>query len=206
MNGPVVTTAKAALDKGDVTPVLKWVKRDDEAEIRRAFKETLAVRKNGPEAKDLADRFFFETLVRIHRAGEGAPFTGLKSVEPGEAVEAADKALETGSVDSLAKEVSESAGKGIRDRFQRALEKMKHADESVEAGREYVEAYIEYVHYVERLHGDILRSGGESTKEIMRAARFTPIEPIGGLMPKNATDILEAEHVFILKWWPRWWP
>jgi hypothetical protein len=30
----------------------------------------------------------------------------------------------------------------------------KHADESVEAGREYVEAYVQYVHYVERLQVD----------------------------------------------------
>jgi hypothetical protein len=85
LDGPVVMTAKAALEKGDVTPVLKWVRKEDEKEIREQFKKTLTVRAKGPEAKELADMYFFETLVRIHRAGEGAPYTGLKSagmVEP----------------------------------------------------------------------------------------------------------------------------
>lgn len=161
MKGPVIVTAKAALEKGDVTPILKWVKKDDEDEIRRVFKETLAVRKKGPEAKELADRYFLESLVRIHRAGEGAPFTGLKSEEPGETMEAADKGLETGTVDALAKHVAVLAEKGISERFEKALDKKKHADENVAAGREYVEAYIDYVHYVERLHNDILGQGGE---------------------------------------------
>src|SRR5512144_1990000 len=101
MEGPVVTTAKVALEKGDVTPVLKWVRKDDEKEIKDQFHKTLAARKQGKESKELADKYFFETLVRIHRAGEGAPYTGLKSgaVEP--IIQAADKALETGSADPL---------------------------------------------------------------------------------------------------------
>ena len=103
MNGPVVTEAKAALEKGDVTPVLKWVSKDNEEEIRTAFKKTLTVRSKSIEAKELADMYFFETLVRVHRAGEGAPFTGLKpagsEVEPG--IAAADQALERGSADEV---------------------------------------------------------------------------------------------------------
>lgn len=102
LDGPVVQTARTALEKGDVTPLLKWMQADDEKEIRTAFQKTLAVRTKGAEAKELADMYFFETLVRIHRAGEGAPYTGLK---PGEAVDPAialaDRALETGSVDKL---------------------------------------------------------------------------------------------------------
>lgn len=159
MNGPVIVTAQTALEKGDVTPVLKWVKREDEEEIRRVFKEVLKVRKKGPEAKGLADRYFFETLVRLHRAGEGAPFTGLKLAEPDEGVEAADKALETGVADGLVKTLITAAEAGIREHFEKTLDKKKHADESVVAGREYVEAYITYVHFVERLRQDI--SGGE---------------------------------------------
>jgi hypothetical protein len=45
------------------------------------FTKTLAVRKQSKEAKELADMYFFETLVRIHCAGEGAPYTGLKPVK-----------------------------------------------------------------------------------------------------------------------------
>jgi hypothetical protein len=151
--GPVVMTAKAALEKGDVTPVLKWVKKEHEGEIREAFKNTLAVRKLGPEARKLADMYFFETLVRIHRAGEGAPYTGLK---PGEAVEPiiaeADMALEKGSTDGLVKHVTEAVDKGIRDRFMHAKETKKNADKNIEAGREFVEAYVVFTHYVEGIY------------------------------------------------------
>ncbi len=45
LDGPVVKTAKAALDKGDVTPILKWVKKNDEKEIKDLFQQTLIVRK-----------------------------------------------------------------------------------------------------------------------------------------------------------------
>jgi len=156
LDGPVVKDARIALSKGDVTSLLKWVVKEDEKEIQTAFQKTLAVRKLNPEAKDLADMYFFETLVRIHRAAEGAPYTGLKSsvadLDP--AVAAADKALESGSVDELAKEISHTIENGIRQRFQQALEAKKHNDASVEAGRKYVEAYVQFVHYVERLHQD----------------------------------------------------
>lgn len=153
LDGPVVTTAKMALDKGDVTPVLKWVQKKDEGEIKKAFENTLAVRKLSPQAKELADMYFFETLVRIHRAAEGAGYTGLKpagSVEP--PIAAADKALESGSVNDLVKEITDVVSTGIRERFNHAVEAKKHADESVEAGRDYVKAYVEFVHYVEGLH------------------------------------------------------
>ncbi len=152
LDGPVVMTAMQALEKGDVTPVLKWVKKDHEGEIRGLFAKTLAVRSKGPEAKEIADRYFLETLVRLHRAGEGAPYTGLSGepVEP--IIAAADAALEKGTADHLVKHVTEAAAKGIRERFTRTLEKKRHAGESVEAGREFVEAYVDFTHYVERLH------------------------------------------------------
>lgn len=150
LDGPVVAEARSALAEGDVTPVLKWVRAEDEAEIRAAFEKTLAVRKLDPEARELADRYFFETLVRIHRAGEGAPYTGLKpggTVDP--AVARADRALESGSVEKLAGDIAAHAAEGIRERFDRVVETRKHAGDSVQAGRTYVEAYVGYVHYVE---------------------------------------------------------
>jgi len=155
LGGPVVQAARLALEKGDVTPVLKWVKPEHEAEIRKAFQETLVVRAKGPEARELADRYFFETLVRIHRAGEGAPYTGLKSADAIEPIIAmSDKALDSGSVDPLLKAVTEDVAKGLRERYERVLEAKKHMNESVEAGRRYVMAYVIYTHYVERLHAD----------------------------------------------------
>ena len=155
MDGPVVKTAQAALQKGDVTPVLKWVKAQQEAEIREAFKKTLAVRTLSPEARDLADKYFFETLVRLHRAGEGAPYTGLQpagTVEP--IIAASDKALETGSIEPLTQEIVKLVSDGIHRRFAETMERKKRADENVAAGRQFVSAYVEFTHYIERLHND----------------------------------------------------
>ncbi len=160
MGGPVVAAARAALEKGDVTPVLKWVRPGAEDEIKAAFARTVAVRSLGPQARDLADAYFFETLVRIHREGEGAPYTGLKpggEVEP--AVAMADEALESGSVDRLERAVGTHVAEGIKERFARAHETRKHADESVQAGRTFVEAYVQFVHYVEQLHRDSTAGG-----------------------------------------------
>jgi microcompartment protein CcmL/EutN len=157
MDGPVITEAKIALEKGNVTPVLKWVRKDDRDEIKKAFEKTLGVRKLSPQAKDIADMYFFETLVRIHRAAEGAGYTGLKpagQVEP--VIAAADKAIERGSLDDFAKEISALIISGIHQRFEHLMKTKNDMDKSVQAGREYVEAYVEFVHYVERLHNDSL--------------------------------------------------
>ena len=165
LDGPVVQTARIALEKGDVTALLKWVHTDDEEEIRVAFQKTLAVRAKSAEAKELADMYFFETLVRIHRAGEGAPYTGLKpseSVDP--AVALADKSLESGSVDKLVDVLTKAMANGIRERFQHANQTQEHADDSVAAGREFVEAYVIFTHYVEGLHAIIKESGGHHSE------------------------------------------
>ncbi|MCP4623556.1 MAG: hypothetical protein GY850_08500, partial [bacterium] len=154
LDGPVVATARTALDKGDVTPLLKWVRPEQEKKIKAAFQKTLAMRVKGADVKEFAEMYFFETLVRIHREGEGAPYTGLK---PGEAVDPAvalaDKALENGNIDKLVNVLSNAMGNGIRKRFQHTRETQKHADDSVAAGREFVESYVIFTHYVEGLHG-----------------------------------------------------
>lgn len=178
MDGPVVQAAKVALEKKDVTPVLKWVTKEGEAEVKTVFAKTLAVRTKGAEARELADQYFFETLVRIHRAGEGEPFTGLKpagtELSPG--IVEADKALETGSVDKAVKLVADAAAAGIRERFAEAREKRKHADESVEAGREFVAAYVAYVHYVEGLHEAALSAVGHHEHESAAVQHAEPAE------------------------------
>lgn len=167
LEGPVVQTARAALAKGDITPVLKWVRSDDESEIRAAFQRTLAVRAGGSEARELADRYFFETLVRIHRSGEGAPYRGLKpgaAIDP--AVALADKALEGGSVETLVGVLTNAISKGIRERFRHAAETQKHADDSVAAGREFVRNYVVFTHYVEGMHAVIKGGGGSHGEEV----------------------------------------
>lgn len=154
MDGPVVKAAQKALATGDVNLVLIWVQASNATEIRNAFGQALRVRKLSPEAGELADRYFFETLVRMHRAGEGEPYTGLKPAgrDLGPAIPAADKALETRSVEPLLKLLSQAIQGGVREHFNSALAKGNFRKEDAEGGRAYVKEYVEFIHYVERAY------------------------------------------------------
>ncbi len=154
LDGPVVNEARVALEKGEIEPVLKWVQAEHEGTVRQAFVQAHNVRKLNPEARALADQYFFETLVRVHREGEGAAYTGLKPagmIDP--PIVKADQALANGSVDKLADAISAHVGQAMRERFAHALATRQQADISVEAGREFVEAYVQYVHFVEGIVG-----------------------------------------------------
>lgn len=166
LDGPVVQAARAALAAGDVSKVLRWVEPAREAEVKAAFTRTLQVRKLGGDAQALADTWFFETLVRIHRAGEGAGFDGLKPaghIEP--VIAMVDGTLDKGAIDPLLSAVTNHVKKGLVERFERARGAKAHADESVEAGRRYVAAYVEYMHYVEGLHRAASAAGGPHEHE-----------------------------------------
>jgi hypothetical protein len=153
LDGPVVRLARRALETRNVNLVLPWVREDDEREIREAFSHAVEVRGLGEEARSLADRHFLETLVRVHRAGEGAPYTGLKPAgqDLGPAVPAADQALEDGSIEQVVKLLTEAVRAGVHEHFHRAWASKRFDPNDVSAGRRYVEAYVPYVHYVERL-------------------------------------------------------
>lgn len=157
LDGPVITEARAALASGDVTPLLKWVTPEQEGEVKDVFEHVMKVRGLGDDAQRLADRFLFETLVRLHRASEGAPYTGLERAgsEKYQVESAADRALASGSVEDLAAEIGESAAAGVRERYARTQAARSHADESVEAGRAYVASYVDYVHYVLGIHNAV---------------------------------------------------
>jgi hypothetical protein len=147
--GPVVTAARAALDAGDPTLVLHWVRADDEAAIKAAFQQALQVRALGPGARELADRHFFETLVRIHRAGEGAPYTGLTDAEPEPIIAAADRALERGSADELEQVLVSEVKAGLAERFAAARSAREFRRGDVAAGRGFVGTYVSLTHWVE---------------------------------------------------------
>ena len=153
LDGPVVQLARKALETGNVNLVLPWVRAEDEGEIRHAFEHARAVRKLGSEARELADTHFFETLVRIHRASEGASYTGLKpaGLDLGPAVPAADKALEDGAIEPVIQLLTDAVRDGVRRHFHAAYHHRKFDVNDVAAGREYVEAYVPYVHYIEGL-------------------------------------------------------
>lgn len=160
MDGPVVNAAQRAFETGNVNLVLIWVRQEDEAQLRTAFQEALAVRRLGPEGRQLADRAFFETLVRLHRTGEGAAYTGLKPAgrDLGPAIPAADRALAAGSSGAVQDLLSRAVQDGLREQFQRVMSRRNYDPNDVAAGRAYVQSYVEYVHYVERLYESASRA------------------------------------------------
>lgn len=159
MTGPVVPDAKAALDSDDMAPVLKWIMPEYEAEVSAAFRRAVAVRALGGDARELADRYFMETLVRLHREGEGAPYSGLKDEPADPIVVMADQALADGSADGMIEKINRHLANSVTEKFQKAFEAGKNKDRSVEAGREFVAAYVTYVHYVEGVHDAIVAAG-----------------------------------------------
>lgn len=154
LDGPVVAAGRMALETGEAGHALVWVLPADEAEVRHAFEHALRVRELGVEAGDLADRFFFETLVRVHRHGEGEPYTGLKPAgrDLGPAIPAADRALASGSITELEALLAEVIRHGVRERFHAAENARNFAPGDVDAGRAYVAAYVPFLHYVEGIY------------------------------------------------------
>ncbi len=172
LDGPVVAAARQALASNNVNFVLIWVQKADEPEIKKAFDKTIAVRKLNTDARELADMYFFETLVRVHRAGEGAPYTGLKpaGTDLGEAIPAADKAIEDGKLEPVAKLLTGAVHDGLHKKFEEVQARKKFAKDDVEAGRKYVAAYVEFVHYVEGVHAAASGGGGEHAHEEAKPA------------------------------------
>jgi hypothetical protein len=155
MNGPVVEAARKALAKGDVTLILPYVQEDAEAELTAAFEHTLEVRALGPEARELADRFFFETAVRLHRMGEGAAYTGLKEAEDhGPALESADAVLAGGDLDEVYAVLEEAVHEGVAAKVAAVEAARAHAaeEQTVAAQRERVEAELIFEKYVYELY------------------------------------------------------
>ncbi len=171
VEGPVVVDAKAALGKGDVAPVLKWISAAQEPAVRDAFQKTLVVRKLGPEAQQLADTAFFETLVRLHRETEGFPYTGLKKGgnEPA-FIGQLESALAAGSVDDFARLVGEHSAAGIKAKFARALEAKKKAD-GTRRGRSRLRGRLRRP---DALHEGDRRGGPRLGRDARRSARGRP--------------------------------
>jgi len=159
MDGPVVTAAKKALEAGNVNLILPYVPKEGEAEVIRAFEKVMKVRKD-PTAREVADLYFFETVVRIHRMGEGAPYEGLKpaGLSEGPVIPVAEKAIETGSPDELVGTLSDMLREEVTHRLEHVMHLKKNTDKSVGDAREYVEAMLGlqvWSHSLyERIHGE----------------------------------------------------
>lgn len=159
LDGPVVKAAQRALETRNPALVLIWVQEKDEREIQSAFEQTLAVRQLSSQAKALADRFFFETLVRVHRAGEGAPFTGLKPAgrDLGPAIPAADEAVRVGSVEPVRQLLTDAMQHRLREEFAQVMAAQTFKADDLAAGRAYIKAYVEFIHFVERLYDSTMQ-------------------------------------------------
>lgn len=155
VSGPVVTAARDALDSGDVDRVLPYVQPEAEDELTAAFDQALVVREGDGAAQDLADRWFFETAVRLHREGEGAPYTGLKEHSDfGPALEAAEGALESGSLEEVSAVLHDAVDEGLAARYATLEAAQQHAaqEPSLAAERERVESELAFETYVDAIY------------------------------------------------------
>jgi hypothetical protein len=155
MDGPVVTAARKALEAEDVNSALAYVPESAEAEVKSAFEKVLLARKVDPAAREVADLYFFETLVRLHRAGEGAPYTGLKpaGLDEGPVIPVAEKAIEIGSPDALITTLTATLRQELQHRFEHMMHLRDHAPDDVARAREYVEAMLGLQVYAHQLYG-----------------------------------------------------
>ena len=144
LDGPVVTAARQALEQEKVELILPYVPKASEPEVITAFQKVLPLRKNGSGMREVAELYFFETVVRVHRAGEGAPYTGLKpaGLEVGPIIPLAEKAIEMGRPDELISALRDVVKDEVLRRFERMQHLKAHAGQGVEAAREYVEAML----------------------------------------------------------------
>jgi hypothetical protein len=168
VDGPVATAAVKALETKNVNLILPYAPAAAEPELTAAFEQALLVRGTGPEAKALADRYFMETAVRLHRAGEGAPYTGLQPAKTdfGPAIPAAEQALTSGALDPLLKLMTGEAAHGITERFRHArattsVTKEPATKSDVQAARERVNAELGFIGYVEAIYLAI-KGGGHA--------------------------------------------
>jgi len=156
INGPVVKASVKALETGNINYVLIWVRPEDENEIINVFQKVNKVRQLSQEAKELADMYFFETVVRIHRMGEGVGYTGLKSADykPEEGIEAADVAVKKESLENILTNIDEKYHSNVISSFKELLSRKNYKLNDLAAGREYVESYVHFIHYIEELYNN----------------------------------------------------
>ena len=153
LSGPVVSAAKKSIETGNINYVLIWIPENSEEDLKKALQKTITARKLGKEAKEVADKWFYETAVRLHRAGEGEGFTGLKPEGPTDPiVEKAEKAIVKENAEDIIELMENTVENILRERFQRVLQTKSYDTDDVSAGRKYIEAYIEFVVFAHHLY------------------------------------------------------
>ncbi len=174
LDGPVVMAAKKALATRDVRLILPFAPKTAEAEIAEAFERTLRAAELGMEAKELAEHWFFETVVRLHRAGEGAPYSGLKpaGLDWGPVIPRADRAIEKGDVTEVVHFMTHAAEKAIREKFDHAMHLKSYMAGDVDAARGYTSAMLGFVLYTHHVYASIVGDAGDIEGEADRPQKF----------------------------------
>lgn len=193
MDGPTVQDGKKAIETNNVNYALKWVQPEYEKEMSEIFNLSMKVKDLSPEAKEISEKYFFENLVRIHRAGEGAPFTGLKpSGTPiDEKVLAADKSIEIGNLSPLEGMIEEDKMAELEERFEKVMALKDFDVNNLEAGREYIEAYVKFFKFAE----------GEEEHEAHGAEASHDAEAAHGSEATNVeASHNEAEGLPVIPW------
>lgn len=151
MDGPAVKDAIRAMDTGNVNYALKWVQPKYEAEVSRAFRMSMKVKYINADTKNLAEQYFFEILLRDHRAGEGVAFDGVKphGWPVDERVKAADQSIALGNLEPLKGLVEPDKWPELQRRFQKVMSLKDFDVNRVEEGREYIEAYVQFFKFAE---------------------------------------------------------
>lgn len=151
MDGPAVKDAIRAMDTGNVNYALKWVQPKYEAEVSRAFRMSMKVKDINADTKNLAEQYFFEILLRNHRAGEGVAFDGVKphGWPVDERVKAADQSIALGNLEPLKGLVEPDKWPEMQKRFQKVMSLKDFDVNRVEEGREYIEAYVQFFKFAE---------------------------------------------------------
>lgn len=167
MDGPVITAARKALDKENVDLILPYVTASDSPALKLAFDKVVRARKAGPAAREVADLYFFETAVRLHRAGEGAPYTGLKpaGLDVGPVIPVAERAIRTGSPEELIQLLSDMLRQEMQRRFERLRHLRNYRPGEVEKARQYVEATLGLQVYAHQLYLAMMASPHEGGHE-----------------------------------------
>lgn len=160
-DGPVIKDAEKALETNNINLVLKWVSEEQENEITPLFQKLYKLRNGDKEVYEIVKKHFFETLVRLHRETEGAPYTGLKPAgTTKQIIQMTDKTIIENNVEVFLLRLNNHIDKVVREKYEKVSRLNMVKDDSVEKGREFVAAYVDYTHTVEAIHDIIEHNGG----------------------------------------------
>ena len=159
-DGPVIQDAYKALENKNVAYILKWIDAEQEKEVITLFDKTVRLKNEDVEIYNIVEKHFLETLVRLHRETEGAPYTGLKPAGSTTAiVQMADNSIASKEVKTMLTKLNKHIQGTITEKYEKVMKLEKVKDNSVAEGRAYVEAYVDYTHTLEAIEA-VLEHGG----------------------------------------------